>query len=28
LESENHVPLPQEPAWAQFVGEIAAFLAA
>ena len=25
LESENHVPLPGEPAWSQFVGEIEAF---
>jgi len=28
LESENHVPLPHEPAWAPFVGEIEAFLSA
>jgi pimeloyl-ACP methyl ester carboxylesterase/DNA-binding winged helix-turn-helix (wHTH) protein len=28
LESENHVPLPHEDAWPQFVGEIAAFLSA
>ena len=26
LESENHVPLPDEPAWPTFVGEIEAFL--
>ena len=26
LESENHVPLPDEPAWPQFIGEIEAFL--
>jgi DNA-binding winged helix-turn-helix (wHTH) protein/pimeloyl-ACP methyl ester carboxylesterase len=27
LESENHVPLPGEPAWPRFIGEIEAFLA-
>ena len=27
LESENHVPLPGEPAWSDFVGNIEAFLA-
>ena len=27
LDSENHVPLPREPAWQAFVGEIEAFLA-
>jgi len=26
LDSENHVPLPEEPAWHRFVGEIEAFL--
>jgi pimeloyl-ACP methyl ester carboxylesterase/DNA-binding winged helix-turn-helix (wHTH) protein len=26
LESENHVPLPADPAWQQFIGEIGAFL--
>ena len=26
LESENHVPLPDEPAWPQFIAEIEAFL--
>jgi pimeloyl-ACP methyl ester carboxylesterase len=26
LDSENHVPIPGEPAWQQFIGEIAAFL--
>jgi pimeloyl-ACP methyl ester carboxylesterase/DNA-binding winged helix-turn-helix (wHTH) protein len=26
LESENHVPLPGEPAWQKFISEIAAFL--
>ena len=26
LESENHVPLPDEPAWPQFISEIEAFL--
>jgi DNA-binding winged helix-turn-helix (wHTH) protein/pimeloyl-ACP methyl ester carboxylesterase len=26
LESENHVPMPDEPAWATFIGEIEAFL--
>jgi pimeloyl-ACP methyl ester carboxylesterase len=26
LESENHVPMPDEPAWATFVAEIQAFL--
>ena len=28
LESENHMPLPDEPAWATFIGEIEAFLSA
>jgi DNA-binding winged helix-turn-helix (wHTH) protein/pimeloyl-ACP methyl ester carboxylesterase len=28
LESENHMPLPGEPAWATFIGEIEAFLSA
>jgi hypothetical protein len=28
LESENHVPLPDEPAWPDFIAEIEAFLAA
>lgn len=27
LESQNHVPMPDEPAWPQFVAEIEAFLA-
>jgi pimeloyl-ACP methyl ester carboxylesterase/DNA-binding winged helix-turn-helix (wHTH) protein len=27
LESENHVPTPDEPAWPTFIGEIEAFLA-
>jgi DNA-binding winged helix-turn-helix (wHTH) protein/pimeloyl-ACP methyl ester carboxylesterase len=27
LESENHIPLPGEPAWPRFIGEIEAFLA-
>jgi pimeloyl-ACP methyl ester carboxylesterase len=26
LESENHIPLPGEPAWAKFTAELAAFL--
>jgi pimeloyl-ACP methyl ester carboxylesterase/DNA-binding winged helix-turn-helix (wHTH) protein len=26
LESENHVPMPDEPAWQTFIGEIEAFL--
>ena len=26
LESENHVPMPDEPAWPTFIGEIEAFL--
>ncbi|MGH7412715.1 MAG: alpha/beta fold hydrolase [Candidatus Rokuibacteriota bacterium] len=26
LESENHVPLPDEPAWPEFIAEIEAFL--
>jgi pimeloyl-ACP methyl ester carboxylesterase len=26
LESENHVPMPNEPAWPTFIGEIEAFL--
>jgi len=26
LESENHIPLPGEPAWAKFTGELVAFL--
>ena len=26
LESENHVPMPDEPAWPIFIGEIEAFL--
>jgi pimeloyl-ACP methyl ester carboxylesterase/DNA-binding winged helix-turn-helix (wHTH) protein len=26
LESENHIPLPGEPAWAKFTGELLAFL--
>jgi DNA-binding winged helix-turn-helix (wHTH) protein/pimeloyl-ACP methyl ester carboxylesterase len=26
LESENHIPLPSEPAWAKFTGELLAFL--
>jgi len=26
LESENHVPLPEEPAWPAFIAEIEAFL--
>ena len=26
LESENHVPMPGEPAWPIFIGEIEAFL--
>jgi pimeloyl-ACP methyl ester carboxylesterase len=26
LDSENHVPIPSEPAWSQFIGEIEAFL--
>ena len=26
LDSENHVPLPEEPAWQKFIGEIEAFL--
>jgi pimeloyl-ACP methyl ester carboxylesterase len=26
LESENHIPLPGEPAWPRFIGEIEAFL--
>jgi pimeloyl-ACP methyl ester carboxylesterase/DNA-binding winged helix-turn-helix (wHTH) protein len=26
LESENHIPLPGEPAWAKFTGEVMAFL--
>jgi pimeloyl-ACP methyl ester carboxylesterase/DNA-binding winged helix-turn-helix (wHTH) protein len=26
LDSENHVPLPGEPAWHEFIGEIGAFL--
>ena len=26
LESENHVPLPSEPAWQEFISEIGAFL--
>jgi DNA-binding winged helix-turn-helix (wHTH) protein/pimeloyl-ACP methyl ester carboxylesterase len=26
LESENHIPLPHEPAWARFTGELVAFL--
>ena len=26
LESENHVPMPDEPAWRVFTGEIEAFL--
>lgn len=26
LESENHIPLPGEPAWAKFVAELVAFL--
>lgn len=26
LESENHVPMPDEPAWPQFIAEIEAFL--
>ncbi len=28
LDSENHVPLPGEPAWPKFIGEIEAFLSA
>jgi pimeloyl-ACP methyl ester carboxylesterase len=27
LESQNHVPMPDEPAWPQFLAEIEAFLA-
>jgi pimeloyl-ACP methyl ester carboxylesterase len=27
LESQNHVPMPDEPAWPQFIAEIEAFLA-
>ena len=26
LDSENHTPLPGEPAWREFIGEIEAFL--
>lgn len=26
LESENHVPTPQEPAWPRFIADIEAFL--
>jgi pimeloyl-ACP methyl ester carboxylesterase len=26
LESENHVPMPDEPAWSTFIGEIEVFL--
>jgi hypothetical protein len=26
LESENHVPLPGEPAWQKFIAEMEAFL--
>jgi pimeloyl-ACP methyl ester carboxylesterase len=26
LDSENHVPLPDEPAWSKFIAEIKAFL--
>ena len=26
LESESHVPLPDEPAWPEFIAEIEAFL--
>jgi pimeloyl-ACP methyl ester carboxylesterase len=26
LESENHVPMPDEPAWPEFIAEIEAFL--
>ena len=26
LESQNHVPMPDEPAWPQFIAEIDAFL--
>lgn len=28
LESENHVPMPEEPAWPHFIAEIEAFLSA